>query len=226
MAMTWMTSGAMSQTDFHSLAVFTLATTVFVRQQGCDAFVLGVDASEQHGFNTFPVNSNQPTQFLRVGLAHFDTCNNDQVILDAKGFVVPDSYQFDSSFGSANVNGTVEMQCDPTEGPRCEPFPLEVHLTWTGVGEITRVNAGVVGGDSHVGNIVACPSNFLGKLTAAESARPAQVTGEVDSEGTDLLTGATVLSAFLVKGSEIKLQVFPNGEAGPGFCLCTTPDCS
>jgi len=52
-AIAWTASDARSQTDSHSLAVFTEATIVSVRQDGSDLFVLDAPASEVHGFNFF-----------------------------------------------------------------------------------------------------------------------------------------------------------------------------
>ena len=219
-ASAWLASNAEAQTAFPSLSYGTAAGAIWDQQTECGLNRLNVGVVDGHGFN--PIDRSNPVQSLFVGLSSFDTCTN-QVLMNAVGFAVlpRGAFQFDQSLA---VHAFVEVLCIPGSPP-CDPFPVEVNLTWIGLGDISRFNAGVGGNAAGDGFIEVCPSEILDREFITGATRSAEVTGDVTASGTSLLQGL-ISNVILLRTVSGSMQVFPNGASGPPFCLCSNPGCS
>jgi hypothetical protein len=222
-ATAWLASNAGAQTAVPSSLHGTGATALSAQQTGCVSSRLFIGVGDGQQIFITPADKGN-AQSLSIVLVRADTCTN-QILMFAKGVAVlpHGAFQFDSSFGSAAVQASVEMLCQPGSPP-CDPFPVEVNLTWTGVGDITRFNAGVGGNAAGDGDIIVCPSQILDKISITGATRAASLTGDVTANGTNLLQGL-ILFSLLVRTVNNSISVVPNGAAGPPFCLCSNPPC-
>src|SRR5262249_21138077 len=134
-----------------------------------------------------------------------DTCSH-QILLEAGGSSpLPQGQGGDPTLAGAFAHLTVELTCDQFSPP-CNPFPVDVDLTWTGFGSIDQ--------SQNSGLREVCPAFLVEAAPGPVSPRSATVAGDLPSGGPSLIAG---LASFAL------LRDFHSGANIPFLSLASEP---
>ena len=190
--------GAAAQV-FHFRDSVQIAFATFSRIDGTlvtNAMIVAFD-----GFNQSPPTEPTPTHSLIADVVIFQydtTCPPEEgypFTMDANGFTEMPVFQFSRDLSSAELKATV-MMTDTVSG---RSFPLEVDLSWIGVGETRH----------HAGTFTIREPGIIFKTTGNNYIRWAEVSGSVIDLDTDFgfASQTTVLAELeQASGNEIRVE--------------------
>jgi len=177
-----------------------IASATFSHTEGTFVTTAMIIAIE--GFNQSPPREPTRTPYLTAGVVIFQydttTCQPEDCpfTMNADGFTDAPVFQFNRDLSSATLKATVTM----TDLVSARSFPLEVDLSWIGIGETRH----------HAGSFGFRESGIIFRTTGNNYFRWAEVSGSVIDLDTnfDFATQTTAL-AFLERafGNEIVIEI-------------------
>ena len=177
-----------------------IASATFSRTDGTLVTNTMIVAIE--GFNQSPPREPTPTPSLIAGVVIFQydtTCPPEEgcdFTMNANGFTETPVFQFNRDLSSAVLKATVTMT-DMVSG---RSFPLEVDLSWIGIGETRH----------HAGSFGFRELGIIFRTTGNNYFRWAEVSGSViDVDANFDFASQTSASAFLERafGNEIVIEI-------------------